>query len=261
MIIEVAGPPGAGKTTLVATIVDTCRRHGRTPYRLDDAARPFAARTLPGRLVARSSTRFAEPATWGLFATYRAVYAARYLVGHPRLVGHLWTSQRRRPAAADARRRQVVRWFVRMIGAREFAAAWARPDEVIVVDEGFAHRVVQLHTSSVERPDATTVRAYAAVTAAPDLLVHVDAPADLCLRRVRRRGVWARWSGHTDAEIGEFVNNAKDTLDVLTAELEGSGWSVIHVDNAGAAVRPAAAQLADEIGAFLDHHHEGVVRR
>jgi thymidylate kinase len=252
MIIEMVGAPGAGKTTLLAGIEDGCRAAGLTPVTVLDAARPFAARTILGWLVGHTvPARREAQALWVVFRISSGWHTLRAVIDDPALTRRVLASQRSRPPAADARGRRVVYWYLRTMGSRRFLLARARPDEVIVFDEGFVHRAVQLHSSSVESPTRAQIAAYVADLPRSDLVVHIDASAEVCERRVQGRGVWARLDHRSPAEIHRFILHAHETVALVRAELDRRGWAVINVDNDGLDPAAAVAMLAREVAARL----------
>jgi thymidylate kinase len=252
MIIEMVGAPGAGKTTLLAAIEDGCRAVGLTPVTVAAAARPFAARSILGRFARLAVPARLEPrALWGVFRIETGWHTLRAMIERPALTRHVLSSQRRRPSAADARGRRVVYWYLRTMGSRRFLLARAQEGEVIVLDEGFVHRAVQLHASVVESPTTDQIAAYVAALPRPDLLVHVDASPDVCERRVHDRGVWARLDHRTPAEIRRFVHHAHETVALVRGELDRRGWAVIDVDNGAADPAAVIATLAREVAERL----------
>lgn len=252
MIVEMLGAPGAGKTTMVAAVEEGCRAAGRTPFTIERAARCFAARTLLGRLAARVLPhRFERRAQWAVFRLASGWHTLRFAVAHHGLTRYLLASQRGRPAAADAKGRRVVYWYLRTMGSYGFLRSKAAPDEVIVIDEGFVHRAVQLHASAVESPTASQIAGYVAVLPRPALLVHVDASPATCWRRVQARGAWARLSHRSSAEIERFVEHAHEAVTLLRAELDRQGWPVLEVDNDDEDPGEAATVLARALTPLL----------
>lgn len=231
-VVELMGPPGAGKTTLVAAAVRGCADAGLRPYTVEQAARVFSARTLSGRVANVLPAGLRSRALWLVFVVHRGLEAVMVLVTHPRLAALVLRSQWGRPAASDAGRRRVLRWWSRTAGAIGFLTRLGRPGEALVVDEGLLHRVVQLFTSTVEAPDPATIASYVALLPPTDVVVAVGAPPDLCRSRVRDRGGWDRLAHRGTDEIDRFVANAHGAADMAVAEAEARGVRVIHVDNA-----------------------------
>lgn len=232
MIVEMLGAPGAGKTTMVAAVEEGCRAGGWTPFTIERAARCFAARTVLGRLANRVLPhRFERRAQWAVYRLASGWHTLRFAVEHHGLSRYLLASQRGRPAAGDAKGRRVVYWYLRMMGSYGFLRSQAAVNEVVVIDEGFAHRAVQLHASAVESPTAAQIAGYVAVLPRPALVVHVRASSATCWRRVQARGAWVRLSHRSPAEVGRFVEHAHETVTLLRAELDRQGWPVLEVDN------------------------------
>ncbi len=242
-IIELAGAPGAGKTTMVPEVQEACRVAELTPYTTVEAARPFAARTLLGRTVAILPKEARRAALWGVFRLYSAGHSVRFVLQRRSLASLVFRSQLRRPAESDSRRRRVLYWWYRMAGAHQFVQAHGKSGEALILDEGFVHRAVQIFASAVERPEAAAVAAYVDLVPPPDLLIHVAAPADVCRHRVRGRGVWSRLQHRRPAEIDRFVENAHHTVELAVAAARSRGWQVIEVANGDLDSASAAAEL------------------
>jgi len=232
VIIEMLGAPGAGKTTMIVGVEAGCRAQGLTPFTVEEAARPFAARTVLGRVASRVvPARFEDAALWGVYRLASGSHTVRLALRNIDLTRYVLTSQRGRPPEADASERRVLYWYMRMMGSYGFLRAMARPTEAIVIDEGFVHRTVQLHSSPVESPTAMQVAAYLARLPRPDLVVSVNASPAVCRLRVQERGVWARLGHRPPAEIERFLQHAHETTTLVRAEMEHGGWPVIDIDN------------------------------
>jgi thymidylate kinase len=253
VVVELVGAPGAGKTTLLPATMEACRTAGLRPYTIVGAGRAFAARTLVGRAanaVLPGSLR--DKALWAIFLGCRSISAAAFAARRPRLARYVLASVRGRPAAANARERKVLHWYVRLVGSYGFLTSRARGGEALVLDEGFLHRTVQLHTSAVEVPEAARIDAYADLVPRPDLLVHVRAPIDVCERRVRSRGPWVRFRGEDPTDLSRFVANAHRATVLITAAAEAKGWRVVEIDNDESDPVEAEAALRTRIPAALD---------
>ncbi|HSK96909.1 MAG TPA: phosphotransferase, partial [Euzebyales bacterium] len=231
LVIEVAGPPGAGKTSLLPAVLRACEAVGLRPYTVDLAARAFARRTAAGRLAARLPAALGRRALWAVFYLGSAVGAARLAWRRPAMAWYVARTQSRRPAGADVTERRVLYWYFRTAGAYEFLRRLGRPGEAVIIDEGFVHRAVQLHASSVERPEQPQIAAYVRSLPPSDLLVVVRAPAALCHQRVSERGVWQRLQ-HRDAdEVGRFVANAHLAIEHAADALRDGAATMIEIDN------------------------------
>jgi Ser/Thr protein kinase RdoA (MazF antagonist) len=232
MVIELAGPPGAGKTSLLPTVQHACEAVGLRPYTVEDAARVFAGRTAVGRVATRLPEPLRRRVLWGIFSLGRAAGAARLACRRPAMAFDVARTQWRRPAGADVTERRVVHWYVRMAGAYEFLRRLGRSGEALIIDEGFVHRVVQLHASAIERPEPRRIARYVASLPPSDLLVVVDAPVDVCQQRVRARGVWRRLRHRAGEDIDRFVSNAHLAVALAVAALRGGVQPMVEIDNA-----------------------------
>ncbi len=261
VVVEVVGTPGAGKTTLVAALVPLLEASGLHARGVADAAREVAGRgRVASVVVPRLPARVASIVLWRAFAVARLLHAGRYLATHPRLAALLWRTQRNRPEQADARRRKVLHWYLRMLGARCYLVRNARPGEALVLDEGVLHRVVQLFASPVERPDAAQISAYLDLVPPPDVLVAVRAPADVCFERVEARGRWEALAGRDAADVATFVDNAGHAVELAVADARRRGWVVVEIDNGAPTTEPALAALAAQLPAAVASAGNGRVR-
>ena len=232
MIIEFIGAPGAGKTTLVPALTGFFAEQGIRAFTVVDAARPCASRTIAGKAVNQlAPIALRRPLLWQLFYYYSVLYRLKFIALHPRLMWQVIRSQRKRPTAAETRRRKVSYWFYRLIGYYEFLKVYSRPDEVLVFDEGFLHRVVQLFSSHVEKPSAQQIEAYVNLLPRPDLVIFIRAPREVCEQRLYSRGLWARLQEKDPAEVKQFVSNAHLAVNLAVAHAKNQGWTVVDVNN------------------------------
>ncbi len=234
MIIEFIGAPGAGKTTLLPEVIRFFESRGCRAFTVVEAARPFARRTLGGKLVQRiAPAMFKPPLLWRVFYLHSMGHRLRFMAQHPYLVAQVLGSQRRRPTAADARQRQVLPWLLRHMGYYAFLRRHARPNEVLLFDEGFSHRVVQLFTSSAEKPNPARIANYVDQLPQPNLLIYVQASTAVCIQRIYQRGVWQRAQHKTEAEINQFVRHAHQAVALAVAHAQRKKWPVLAVANDG----------------------------
>jgi hypothetical protein len=247
VVVEFVGAPGAGKSSLLPAVRHACERSGLDAGTVVEFARPLAGRTRAGWLLAvLPEGRFRARASWGVFRWASALGTlARVRKTWP-LASVVWRSQRGRPRSAEARDRRVVYWFGRLVGAHGLFLRRSRPEEVLLLDEGYVHRVVQLFTSAVEDPDRRGVDEYLAAVPRPDLLVAVHAPVTRCVDRIRARGVWTRFEGRDDAELQRFVASAHRAVQLAVTHARDHGWELVEVDNGGEGL-DAAFRVVGEI--------------
>lgn len=248
MIIEFIGAPGAGKTTLLPVVTGFFQARDYQAYTVVEAARPFARRTLWGKIVlGLAPLAWQRPLLWRVFYLQSIVYRLKFMAHHSRLIRQVLSGQRGRPPAADVRQRQVLTWFFRQMGYYEFLRLQAQPDEALVFDEGFVHRVVQLHASSAENPDKTRIAAYVDLLPRPDLVIFVQAPQAVCEKRIYERGLWQRAQHKEPAEITQFICHARQAVDLAVAQARSKGWLVVEVNNGGEDLTAVKANLRQQL--------------
>ncbi len=244
MILELAGAPGAGKTTLGPQILSTLRSFDMDAVMAEDAVRPVVRSTLVGRLLRPLPPGGIRRAIeWRLFLLCRLTFGLAALAARPRLLRLLWVTQRRRPAEAHARDRRVLHWLVRAIGAAQFLSPRIEEDRVVVVDEGVVHRTVQLFTSPFERADRDTISRYVADVPHPDVVVIVEAPPEICAERAIERGGRHQWGWSEEGDVRAYVSNAHEAIRLTCRALRTEGVPVVVVDSAGGATPGWAAEL------------------
>ena len=247
MIVEFISTPGAGKTTLLPTGVEYFRERGLPAFSVLEAARPYAQRTLLGDAIGRfAPAALRRPLLWQVFYYHSLLYQRKFIRKNPELIQQVLRFQERRPISAEAHR-HVLHWFFRLLGDYEFLTAYAWPDEVLVFDEGFIHRVVQMNASPVEQPDPAQVLAYVNLLPRPDLVIVPQAPPEVCEQRIYRRGVWKHFRQHSPAELSRYVANAHRVVNWAVDHIKNQGWTVIEVDNEGDDLARSKAELRNQL--------------
>lgn len=243
MIVEFLGVPGAGKTTFLPLVREYFRGQRIRAYTTLEAARPFAARTLPGRVVSRLPPgRFRRLLLWWTFYAFSFAYQAGFRREHPELMRSVLNSQARRPIT-DADRQHVLRWFLHLTGTYGFLKAYARPGDLVIFDEGFVHRVVQLFASENEIPEMARVKRYLDLIPAPDLVIYPRASSQVCEQRVIARGLWERFESKEDGAASRFIRSAEIAVDLAAEYVQTKGWKVIEVENNGGPLPESESML------------------
>ncbi len=252
MIVEMLGSPGAGKTSLLPAVRDFFISHGLRAYSVVEAARPIAARTQMGRLVSRwLSASLQRPILWQLFYAntrkYQRIFARKY----PGLMESVLRFQHQR-SISGTDRRHVLRWFIHLTGVVAFMNEYLTSDEVLIIDEGFAHRVVQLFASEMEEPDWRRITEYLNLIPHPDLIVYVSSPGELSMQRVFNRGLWKRFQAKSQDETQRYLENAQAVAQYTAAALVAKDWPLIEVRNSDRSIESAVVELKQALSAWMN---------
>ena len=253
MIVEFIGAPGAGKTTLMPTVMEFFQEQGLKTYTVVEAARPFAQRTLIGKIIALAPARVRRPLLWQVFYRLSALRRWHFRRDHEALLDHVLAAQVGRPAEADVEKRKIMYWFDHLTGYYEFLQAYAQPNEVLVLDEGFVHRVVQLFSSSAEQPEPEQITRYLELVPRPDLVIYADTPREICEERIYSRGLWDRAKHKSEAEISQFVTNAHLAVTLATDFMQEQGWTMVAVDNGRSDLAATQTELRRQLATVLEN--------
>lgn len=231
MIVEFIGTPGAGKTTFMPVVSEHFRKHHFQPYSVLDAARPFAARTFPGSLVQKLPLgRLRRFLLWQIFYMNSYTHRSKFAGQNQDLMQTVLTYQHQRPITKSDKD-HVLRWFLHLTGSYQFLKSRAQVGEMLLFDEGFVHRVVQLFASENEKPDLDGVAQYLDMIPKPDLIIFPSASREVCEKRVFQRGVWERFRTKGNEETSRFIRHAYKIVKYAVKHLKILGWTVIEVDN------------------------------
>jgi len=234
MIIEFLGNSGSGKSTLIPMLAEHLRANGFVALPVTEAIHHYMRKTLWGRAVGLLvPPAWQGPILWRVFSylvckMHIGAFAAR----NPRLVTYVVTSQLRRRIPWQ-HRWLIVRLFLQMAGYHHFLRSRAQPGDVLVFDEGFVHRAVHLFVSEAEGLEPDRIAAYLRLLPQSDIVVRVQTPLDVCLARIRARGLQVRLRRLGPAEVAQFVANAEQVVNVVSQVLKSAGWQVVEVENSG----------------------------
>jgi len=245
-VIEFLGTPGAGKTTLALVTVDLLRRIGIAAETPVGGARDAMATTRWGQAIGHAPDRLKGPLLWRLFSLRATVEGIRWASERGELRRYVTTSQHGRHATPRFRR-HVTRHFFTLVGRDRISRRHAPEGSALVVDDGFVHRAATLHSSHLERPDARTVETYLDLIPTPDLVVVPLVPPEICTERVLARGVWSH-ARHLDAdEVGRYVRNASEAVDIARRRIIELGWPLLEVPNADRPLEQTEAELTERL--------------
>jgi thymidylate kinase len=231
MIIEFIGAPGSGKTTFVPVLRDFLAEKGYSANEVLDAARPFAQKTIPGKIVnSILPGKLKRFFLWQIFYLFSFINRAEFSRTHNTLLGSVLTYQSRRPITKSDKK-HVLRWFIHLTGYYQFFTKYLEPKEVLIFDEGFVHRVVQLFSSENEAVDFNAIKEYLNSIPKPDLVVFINAPEEICVERVFSRGVWDRFREKDPQDTLLFLNRAWEIVNFSIETLREKNWNIVEVHN------------------------------
>jgi thymidylate kinase len=229
MIVEFAGPMGAGKTTL----------HAHTVVRLEGAGRRCSTSRTMSTLGRQQQLMARACASWRSRAV--VALAARHLVASGR-------------AGRDVS--QGLRWLLTDLRNDWAARRLIRPDRVVLFDEGLIQRAINLFVHGRGRPDLSAVRSYARTVPLPDVLVYLRVAPGVARERARDRPSkplqW-RFRGLDAPDLHRVFIDTVQTLDALVGQVArapGRPVTVLTLD----ATDPAQA------AARLDARLDGLLR-
>lgn len=231
MIVEFIGTPGAGKTTFMPVVSEHFKNQHFQPYTVVEAARPFAARTVPGKLVGMLPFgKLQRFLLWQIFYALSYSYRSKFAKQNQTLMQTVLDFQHQRPINKTDKD-HVLRWFLHQTGSYEFLKSYAQAGEMLLFDEGFVHRVVQLFASENESPDLDRVANYLDLIPKPDLIIFPNASSEVCEKRVIKRGLWKRFQAKGREETSKYIKNAYKIVKYAVKYIKLQGWTVIEVDN------------------------------
>ncbi|HEX5532270.1 MAG TPA: hypothetical protein VFX33_00850 [Actinomycetales bacterium] len=227
MIVEFAGLPGAGKTTL------------REQLRSEAAARNEPV--LAGHLLGASLSGR------GRFAG-RATARVAGLVAEPRVAA--WGAA----VLADRGRPWPERLFaVRLLAVTLDNHRWLRgqnPDTLVLVDEGFAQRAMLLLSGAGGGANLDRAQRYATAVPVPRVVVHVRIDPSDSVRRTaaRDRGLPARFARLSGDMLLASLADAARVLDVVVSELGRRGARIVEVDGTARRGKDPPVELLQAVG-------------
>jgi thymidylate kinase len=234
MIIEFLGNSGSGKSTLIPVLLQSLRDNGLVAMSVTEAIHFYMRKMWLGRAVCRLVPQaWQGPVLWRVFAYFISkIHLARFFLHRPRLVIYVLRSQLWRPIPWP-HRHLILRLFLRMVGAYQFLTSQMQQDEIVVFDEGFAHRVVHMFASESEQLDSTRICEYLELIPRSDWVVWVQTPLDVCLERIYARGLQIRLRQLGPHSVRQFMQNVEQAIMIASRYLMDAGWQIIQVSNDG----------------------------
>jgi Ser/Thr protein kinase RdoA (MazF antagonist) len=221
--VEISGPVGSGKTSLVEPLRDAFASRGRQAVTLDEAVESIMPR--PGRRA-------------------RLAAATRFVVRQPAFVMTVLSSLMRAPIPWWHRRRIAL--LVLKLGSRlDLLRSRLDPQTTVIIDEGWLHRAVNVFAWRTTEPSRRELEGYLDRAHLAELVILLSADPDTVRGRAANRGLPRRLVGRTDAEVESFLARGERILARAEAALctDPRGMALIRVRNDGS---PAELRVAIE---------------
>ncbi|MFC6906642.1 hypothetical protein [Halalkalicoccus tibetensis] len=224
--IEFVGPPGAGKSVIHAALTeDPGLFGGDTDEAIGTVFRKRSG--LKGRIAYQAMPSRPRSVVESEFLEYRLRYRAlsEFLENYPDFPHLLSVAE-----AAVAHDAERIRPLCQPIAEQyQLGMTAIGDDEALCLDEGFVQRAVSVLW---RRPaDSFSLEEYFDAVPVPDVLIHVEAPDDVCLERQRRRGrvVTNEWGPDDPAELQRHHRESCARV----CDLLATRTTVISVENTG----------------------------
>lgn len=225
-VIELAGAVGSGKSTLAPQLTRLLIEAGVDAIGQSDA--------------------LAEVAGPRIRLTVDVPGGAAFAVRHPRLV--MLVARQLLGAAIDwSHRRRIMGLVLRLGARRRFLDARLREGRVVVVDEGFVQRMVNVFAWRRGAISTRAIERYLRLAPIAETVVVVRADPAVATARARARGLPIRVEAKPAADAARFLERAGEVIDRAVPLLTARGVRLVEVDNSGAmdraleALRPLAS--------------------
>ncbi|MFP8890031.1 hypothetical protein ACLI4U_09690 [Natrialbaceae archaeon A-CW2] len=225
--IEFLGPPGAGKSTIYRDIVtkDTIQAISEETsfqeYFLSIS--PFSCRFLYQVMPRRIQKKLnIEVLRYRLYE--RSL--AEYVQLNPDFLSVLAKIFEQNIPDSNS----LFTQFCRSASRYQMAKTVASCTDIICIDEGFTQRLAAARWRADDQ--LMPIMTYLTMVRKPDIIIHIDAPSDICLHRQRERGnVIVSTKGEEDPIVEQ--RQFREMCDKVSKQASNSGVKVLKFENMG----------------------------
>jgi thymidylate kinase len=234
--IETIGIPGSGKSTY-SELVNTMMNRRGVSYLLPEVVPIAAERSIPNGLKRRMHVWMGKVDFLHRWQTYLRPPGLSldafltFMTDRPQLFRLLFENQIERDFLRWERAHDL-KHLARLCAGYQLARDTFSSVESLVIDEGFAYIPVRTYRHGVAVIESN-VREYLSLIPAPDLLIRIQCPPELCVERMKRRpsGYPGRMKEDDPVQRLAFLREFQALLDVVERELVDLGVPVVTVDS------------------------------
>lgn len=248
MWIEFLGGVGSGKSSLASSLKERFKM-AEVPVGSPQEALDFSLTQSLPKVILDARTRH----------TARRVILAslqmRFSLKHPNLVWQAWNASQKLRHLPGWHRKIILKLFFEVAGWYEGLSYTVPSKSMIVVDEGLAHRSINLFAWQLGDLNLRMIQAYIENLPEVPLTILVYAPMQVCLERAYDRGLPARLRGKDPHTIRRFIENSHTVASLAGEILTSQGRSVIRADNSSGLDRSIAmlCRQITETALFQEH--------
>ena len=224
MWIEFLGGVGSGKSSLATEL--------KQRFKIAEILVSSPQQVLDNRLV-RSLPKAILYGRSGKAArrTLLTGYQTRFSLKHPKLVWQAWNASQKLGNLPGWHRKIIFNLFFAVAGWYEAVPDKVIPKSLVVIDEGLAHRSINVFAWQNEELDTKEIQAYIENLPEVPLTILVSTPVQTCLERAYNRGLPLRLRGKDPEAIRRFVENSHTVASLAGRTLASNGRSVIKINN------------------------------
>ena len=233
MIVEFTGITGSGKSVLASLGTRDLARYGHDALTKTDIVERYLRGRgglwgLPRILPEKQRTRILQY----LFRVLRSGPLQReFAERHPdawasflRQLEEIRQGRTADLAYAEQWTREVIAFYIAL---RRGVAS----DTLFLWEEGIGHRAINLFASTSHEVDTQALGGFLASWPFADAVVEVQADPELCLRRIKARGISPRLRGTSEEEVLAFLTTSRMVVRAIVTEAEARKTPVLRLTN------------------------------